>query len=639
MMTYPTLEQYNEALQHPHLVLNDPELKQGQVSTTGLGLPLALCGGFALTYTFSTSNKKYAVRCFHKKSKDLEKRYHAISTRLKNLSSSYFVDFEYQPQGIRVQGNSFPVVKMAWAKGVTLGEFLENHYNNASSLSNLRKSLQSLATFLESQSMAHGDIQPGNVMVADAGKTIQLIDYDGIFVNDLSGLGSSELGHRNFQHPKRSGRSWSYQLDRFSFISIDIALSALISDSNLWKKTQSDGDSILFKANDFVDVNQSTIFSDLISNSQFSQVAKNFAAICNADFDKIPSLEDFLSNRNIPSAVVLATPTAVAKAKQYLSAFPVLDSTNYALCLASVGDKVELIGKVVEVKEAKTRYGKPYIFINFGPWRGEIVKIAIWSEGIKVIKNVPSSSWKGKWVSVTGLMEPPYVNKQFKYSHLAITVTQSGQLHQITEAEAKFRLAGSPTRGVSTGNNLSNTDILQQLRSGSSVNDRSIKGSKASSNFSRNRIGATSSASNKAPSANEDILRQMRQKQAQRNPSQNRKRYQTPPARKPSPASKDFCFIASAVYGSTAWQTNVLRRWRDTCLAPYAIGRLFIFIYYNVSPLFIPAIRNSVWLKRFFKSVLDKVVSFVDAKIKVKDSSSHAANDMFSDKKTDKVEQ
>ncbi|MTI11829.1 hypothetical protein E1189_01895, partial [Sansalvadorimonas verongulae] len=123
-MTYPTLEQYNEALQHPGLVLNDPELKQGQVATTGLGLPLALCGGFALTYTFTARNKKYAVRCFHKQSKDLEKRYHAISTRLKNLSSSYFVDFEYQPQGIRVQGNSYPVVKMAWAKGETLGEFL-----------------------------------------------------------------------------------------------------------------------------------------------------------------------------------------------------------------------------------------------------------------------------------------------------------------------------------------------------------------------------------------------------------------------------------------------------------------------------------------------------------------------------------
>ncbi|WP_196221058.1 CFI-box-CTERM domain-containing protein, partial [Sansalvadorimonas verongulae] len=515
-----------------------------------------------------------------------------------------------------------------------------NHYSNASSLGNLRKSLQSLAKFLESQNMAHGDIQPGNVMVADAGQTVQLIDYDGIFVNDLRGLGSSELGHRNFQHPKRSGRSWNPQLDRFSFISIDIALSVLISDSNLWKKTQSDGDSILFKANDFADVNQSKIFSDLISNSQFSQVANNFAAICNSDFDKIPALDDFLSNRNIPAAVVLPTPTAVAKAKKYLSAFPVLDSTNYALCLDSVGDKVELIGKVVEVKEAKTRYGKPYIFINFGPWRGEIVKIAIWSEGIKAIKDVPTSSWKGKWVSVTGLMEPPYVSKRYKYSHLAITVTQSGQLHQITEAEAKFRLAGSSTRGVAASNsNLSNAEILRQIQGGSSTNRGARRGSTTSSNINRNKTqvgSATSSPPPKTSSANEDILQKMRQKQAQRRPSSVGTRYQSPPAKKPSSASKDFCFIATAVYGSTAWQTNVLRRWRDTCLAPYFLGRLFIFIYYSVSPHLIPAIRSSARLKYFFEVVLDKIVSFADARIKAKRPVKHGDNAHFSpDKKRD----
>lgn len=570
-----------------------------------------------MTYTFNTSHKKYAVRCFHKKSKNLEKRYHAISTRLKNLSSSYFVDFEYQPQGIRVQGNSYPVVKMAWARGETLGEFLESHYNNASSLTNLRNSLQSLAKFLESQNMAHGDIQPGNVMVADAGKTIQLIDYDGIFVNELSGVGSSELGHRNFQHPKRSARSWNSQLDRFSFISIDISLGALTSDSSLWKKTQSDGDSILFKANDFADTGQSTIFSDLIGHSSFSQVAKNFAAICNADFEKIPSLEDFLSNRNIPFST-LPTPATIAKSKQYLSAFPVLDSSNYSLCLASVGDKVELIGKVVEVKEGKTRYGKPYIFINFGPWKGEIVKITIWSEGLKAIKDAPTARWKGQWVSVTGLMEPPYVSKRFKYSHLAITVTQSGQLHKITEEQARFRLAGSSTRGVSTTNQ-SNSEIMRQLRGASTDNRGSRVGTKTSTTFNTNRVSPSApKSSNTASSANEDILRRMRDKQTQRSPSQSRTRRQPPPTQKPSSTSKDYCFIATSVYGSTAWQTNVLRKWRDTCLAPYTLGRMFISVYYNVSPLITPAIRKNARLKHFFKVVLDKIVSFAAAKINAK---------------------
>lgn len=59
-MAYPSLEQYNEALQSPQLVLLDPELKRGALRTTGLGLPLALCGGFALTYEVTVGSKKYA---------------------------------------------------------------------------------------------------------------------------------------------------------------------------------------------------------------------------------------------------------------------------------------------------------------------------------------------------------------------------------------------------------------------------------------------------------------------------------------------------------------------------------------------------------------------------------------------------
>ena len=61
-MTYPSLEQYNEALQHPQLALLDPAFKTASVAKSGLGLPLALCGGFALTYTVTAGGRKYAVR-------------------------------------------------------------------------------------------------------------------------------------------------------------------------------------------------------------------------------------------------------------------------------------------------------------------------------------------------------------------------------------------------------------------------------------------------------------------------------------------------------------------------------------------------------------------------------------------------
>jgi hypothetical protein len=92
---------------------------------------------------------------------------------------------------------------------------------------------------------------------------VQLIDYDGMFVADFKSIGSAELGHRNFEHPRRERSSWDPRLDRFSFISLNLALRVLEFHPDLWVKTQSDGDAILFKANDFNEPTQSDIFRDL----------------------------------------------------------------------------------------------------------------------------------------------------------------------------------------------------------------------------------------------------------------------------------------------------------------------------------------------------------------------------------------
>ena len=87
-MGYPTLEEYSQALQHPELAFADPELQRGKVALTALGLPFAMCGGFALTYRVTSGGRKYAVRCFHKESKSLEERYRAISKKIRQLGPS-----------------------------------------------------------------------------------------------------------------------------------------------------------------------------------------------------------------------------------------------------------------------------------------------------------------------------------------------------------------------------------------------------------------------------------------------------------------------------------------------------------------------------------------------------------------------
>jgi hypothetical protein len=47
------------------------------------------------------------------------------------------------------------------------------------------------------------------------------------------------------------------------------------------------------------------------------------------------------------------------------------------------------------------------------------------------------------------------------------------------------------------------------------------------------------------------------------------------------------CFVATAIYGADAPQTDLLRQWRDARLAPHAIGRAMIAVYYALSPAFV----------------------------------------------------
>ncbi len=459
-MAYPSFEQYNNAFQAHQQLLFDPELKKGEVAKSGLGTPHVISGGFALTYTIKAGSKKYAVRCFHRESKALERRYHAIARRLSQLRSPYFLDFEFQPRGISVDGAAYPIVKMAWAQGVTLGEFLESNRGKKGALANLPGSFLALSKFLEAERIAHGDIQTGNIMVSGAG-SIQLIDYDGMFVEDIRDLGSSELGHINFQHPDRKAKNpFGPTMDRFSLIALSLALKALNEDPTLWNKTSSDMDSIIFRANDFADPASSTVFSELMRKPALAAQVQHFAAICRAPIEKTPSLEDFLAGKNIPATIAFRPQEGRPK-PGYMGVYDVLDATNYVLCLKRVGDKVEVIGRIVEVKFDKARNGKPYIFINFGPWQGTIFKISIWSEGLAAISNKPDASWVGKWISVVGLMEPPYVSRKYKYSHLSINITANGQMTVISESEAKFRLTPAPKATVPLP---SNKDALDRIK-------------------------------------------------------------------------------------------------------------------------------------------------------------------------------
>src|SRR3979490_3063393 len=179
-MSYPQITDYQEAVQHPAQAFIDPDLQQGAGAENNLGLPMVMSGGFALTYAVTTPRRKCAVRCFHREIPAIQQKYEAISKKLRSLTNECFVDFDFQQSGISVRRRIFPIVRMDWVEGDTLGVWLDKHFDDPPTLEKVRANFAAIARLLEGKGIAHGDIQNGNVMVTNG--DIKLIDYDGMFV-------------------------------------------------------------------------------------------------------------------------------------------------------------------------------------------------------------------------------------------------------------------------------------------------------------------------------------------------------------------------------------------------------------------------------------------------------------------------
>ena len=72
--------------------------------------------------------------------------------------------------------------------------------------------------------------------------------------------------------------------------------------------------------------------------------------------------------------------------------------------------------------------------------------------------------------------------------------------------------------------------------------------------------------------------------------------------------------MATSVYGSyDCPEVWTLRRFRDEVLAETWYGRLFIKLYYTVSPTVVKCFGNNEWFQMFWRGKLDGMVSRLQA--------------------------
>lgn len=172
--------EFNEAMQNMAVCVSDSEINQGHLCLDKLGLPQVISGNFACVYRIKLANKDIAVRCFTRSVTDQAERYKRMSRFVCSDDLPYTIDFVYVENGILIKGTWYPLVKMDWIEGESLGRYVSSNLSNKGRLPLLRKNFMKMINEMSQAGIAHGDLQHGNLIIKD-GEFI-LVDYDCVFV-------------------------------------------------------------------------------------------------------------------------------------------------------------------------------------------------------------------------------------------------------------------------------------------------------------------------------------------------------------------------------------------------------------------------------------------------------------------------
>lgn len=308
---FPTGFQYQEAVQHPELCFSDPDLRSASFERMAMGLPKMISGNFASVFPMtSAAGHQYAVKCFTREVSYQLQRYMSIGAYLSKLQPWWATDFQFISEGIQVDASRYPILRMNWVSGLTLDRWISNNINRSTAIASLAFRFDDLIRDLAAASIAHGDLQAGNLLVAGNG-ALHLVDYDGMYVPGLDGLPTGELGHPDYQSPGRSLTDYGPAMDRFSAWLISLSLKIMAADPGLWDQLNPAHDEyLLLNRSDLLDLRSSPRFSVLSShrNTEVRRLANIANDILTPPIAAIPVLA-------IPSSTDVTAPASRPEAE------------------------------------------------------------------------------------------------------------------------------------------------------------------------------------------------------------------------------------------------------------------------------------------------------------------------------------
>ena len=264
-MQYPLISEYVKAIQDAGDNLE--ELAHLTPVLDDHGEPYRSSGAFAVVFKMQdkSSGKYYALKCFTEEQQGRAEAYRQIADELDLLDSPYITSVKYMEKELFVDSqceeDEFPVLLMDWVEGETMETYIAANYTDTHAMSMLCYRFCKMAAWLRSQSFAHGDIKPDNIMVRPDG-TLTLVDYDGMFVPAMKGQKSPTIGTKDFSHPLRTINDFDETIDDFALASIALSLKAISLDPSLLDEYGA-SDRLLFSAADYIDLSKSETFTAL----------------------------------------------------------------------------------------------------------------------------------------------------------------------------------------------------------------------------------------------------------------------------------------------------------------------------------------------------------------------------------------
>ena len=264
-MQYPLISEYVKAIQDAGDNLE--ELAHLTPVQDDHGEPYRSSGAFAVVFKMQdkSSGKYYALKCFTEEQLGRAEAYRQIADELDLLDSPYITSVKYMEKELFVDSqceeDEFPVLLMDWVDGETMEAYIAANYHNQSAMSMLCYRFGKMAAWLRTQSFAHGDIKPDNIIVRPDG-SLTLVDYDGMFVPSMKGSQSPTIGTKDFSHPLRTVGDFDETIDDFSLASIALSLKAISMNSTLLD-IYGASDRLLFSENDYRNPSNSKVISAL----------------------------------------------------------------------------------------------------------------------------------------------------------------------------------------------------------------------------------------------------------------------------------------------------------------------------------------------------------------------------------------